>query len=207
MARAGALMNDDHRSAALAYLAETLKAAAPADLTLEATFTGEPLEREGAMSVFSFDASLRGDKPERYWVVAGETEPNYYPHWGLTAEQAYDLHLGTRFMLVVGVSAIPVEELGDDAAESVISFIGSVAPGEPVGDIEPAVAFAVEDGAFAVFRARIRDEEVYVLGLDCPPAIYSEAELPPHVILRRHLGVLIREEARREASEKRRNRA
>ncbi len=200
-------MNDDHKSAALAYLAETLKAAAPADVSLEATFTGEPLEREGAMSVFSFEASLGGGEPERYWVVAGQTEANYYPHWGLTSEQVYDLHLGTRFMLVVGVSAIPIEGLGNDAAESVTSFIRSANPGEPVGDVEPAAVFAVEDGTFAVFRARIRDEEVYVLGVDCPPAIYPEAELPPHVILRRHLGVLIREEARREASEKRRNRA
>ncbi len=82
-----------------------------------------------------------------------------------------------------------------DLADQVRSFIGTVAPHEPVTDIEPAAAFSVEDEVYAVCRANIARESVYVMGLACPAGIYRDTHLPPHVVFRRHIGQLIRLES------------
>ncbi len=192
-------MDIDHEQAAMDHLSKELGADAPRTVLLEATFAECPLEGEGDMSVFSFEASIGGEKAERYFVVAGRTVANYYPGWGLTAEQVYELHLGTRFMLVMEVSTVPVDTLPPDLVENIRSLISTVAPAEEVSGIVAASAFRVDDATFAVCRARISGEEVYVLGLDCPPGIYREIHLPPHVILRGHLGRLIRREASTES--------
>lgn len=183
---------------ASAYLKTQLGDAAPSDLILEGEFNEQPLEREGAVAVFSFTAAIGGQGVERYWVVGGKTEPNYYPHWGLTPDDAYNLHVGTRFMLVIGVATVPLEKLPPDAIDGVTRFIRSAVPGAAVSGLAPAAAFQVEEQLHTVYRARIGDEQAYVLGYDCPPGIYRDVDLPPHVVYRRHLGMLIRYEAQLE---------
>jgi len=192
----------EHNAAALEFLRRELGAAAPDVLAHEATFDEDPLEGEGTTSIFGFEAEVGGGERQKYWVVAGRTEPNYYPHWNLNVQEVYDLHIGTRFMLVMEVGAVPVAELPAGWSDAVRAFIRSAAPGESIDALEPAAAFRVGDEVFLICRARIANEETYVLGLDCPPAIYRDTALPPHVVFRRHLGALIRYEARREASER-----
>ncbi|NOT00798.1 MAG: hypothetical protein HOP29_09240 [Phycisphaerales bacterium] len=185
----------EHMQQALAYLKTQLGDAVPSELTFEGEFDERPLEREGAVAVFSFTAAIGGHAVERYWVVAGETEPNYYPHWGLSPDDAYNLHVGTRFMLVVGVSTVALDKLPPDALDRVTVFIGSAVPGAAVSGLAPAAAFQVEEQWHVVYRAKIGEEQAYVLGYDCPPGIYRDVNLPPHVVYRRHLGMLIRYEA------------
>lgn len=188
-------MQSNHETAALDYLKEALAQDAPQSLALETSYSGRPLEREGDMSVFSFQASIGGQPEDRYWVVAGQTSANHYPHWGLTPEQVYELHLGTRFMLVMEVSSVPIGELPGDFPQQIEDFIGSVAPGEPVSDIEPAAAFLVADEVYAICRASVAGETVYVLGMKAPPGIYRDTHLLPHVVFRLHIGRHIRREA------------
>ena len=188
-------MQSDHKTGAMDYLKKALSQDAPRNIVLEGNFPGRPLEREGEMSVFSFETSIGGQPADRYWVVAGQTPANHYPHWGLTHEQVYELHLGTRFMLVMEVSSVPVGELPPDLPRQIQDFIGSVAPGETVSDIEPAAAFLVGDDVYAICRARISEEPVYVLGMKAPPGIYRDTQLPPHVVFRLHIGKHIRREA------------
>ena len=204
---AGNRMNTDHQQLALEYLRQQLAADTPAELIPEATFCEAPLENEGDTTVFRFNASIGGEPEQPFRVVAGQTVPNYYPSWNLTADQVYDLHVGTRFMLVMEVTTVPLNDLPADLPAQVTAFIGTVAPGETVNDITPVAAFGVENQVHAVCKARIADEMVYVLAMDCPPGIYRNTELPPHVIFRRHIGKLIRYEARADTSEKRKNRA
>ncbi|HEY3243509.1 MAG TPA: hypothetical protein VGM03_09175 [Phycisphaerae bacterium] len=202
---AAAMQPDDHEAQALEFLRTKLGADAPAHIHFAARFEEEPLEREGPMSVFSFTTGVGGTEPQPYWVVAGRTDPNYYPNWGLTAEEIYSVHLGTRFMLVVGVSRIePADVPLEGVAQKLHAFIATFAPGEPVefltpaGDAAahpvPAVCFRVDHDLHAVFRMRIGLEEVYVLGLDCPAGIYRQVWLLPHVVYRLHIGTLIRRE-------------
>ena len=188
-------MSEKHRQQALDYLSIALSLHAPPDLTQEAVFEGQPLEREGDMSVFSFRAGVGGQEEQGYYVVAGQTDPNYYPEWGLTPEQIYDLHLGTRFMLVMKTSSFPLDKLPGDLPERIERFIGTVAPGARVRDVAPAAAFNIESDVHAICRATIAGESVYVIGLDAPPGIYRDVHLPPHVVFRRHIGQLIRREA------------
>jgi hypothetical protein len=185
----------DHEALARAYLADILGDDAPESLEHDATYLGQPLENEGDMSVFSFNASVGGDDEASYFVVAGQTEPNYYPSWGLSPEQMYDLHLGTRFMLVMEVSAVPAESLPDDLADQVRAFIGTVAPGYDPTEIRAMAAFNVAGEIFAVCSARIDEEEVYVFCLASPPGIYRDVHLPPQVVFRLHMGQLIRRES------------
>lgn len=185
-----------HEQAAFDYVRRELGNDAPPALCHEATYADEPLEGEGTMSVFSFDASIGGEPAGAYRVVAGDTVPNYYPHWGLSAEQAYQVHIGTRFMLALRIAQLPESKIPPGAQERVVAFIGTVAPGEPVCNVKPAAAFDVDGETYAVFRATIADVDAYVLGAACPPGIYREVNLPPHVIFRRHLGAMILREAR-----------
>ncbi len=200
-------MSDEFRHAALTYLRSALGEAAPREVELAGCHDEQALEGEGPMAVFAFTADVGGAAEQRYWVIAGATEPNYYPDWGLSADEIYGVHLGTRFMLVMGVGRVEAGQVPGDAAERVTAFIADVAPGEPVEFLdadgaaakrrEPVVCFRCEDKLHGVFRVRIGQEDVYVLGLDCPPGVYRDVHLPPHVVYRRHLGALIRREVDR----------
>lgn len=186
---------NDHEQKAHKFLKQQLGNDAPESLTHIATYKGQPLENEGDMSIYKFTASIGNDEPADYHVVAGRTEPNYYPDWNLSPDDLYSLHLGTRFMLVMEIAIAHDVDVTADQFAAVESFIHTVAPSQPITNLSAAAVFRTQDDLLAVFRAKIADEKVYILGLDCPPGIYRETNLPPHVILRRHLGNLIRKEA------------
>ena len=52
-----------------------------------------------------------------------------------------------------------------------------------------------------ICKAKIADESIYVLGLDCPPGIYRWSDRPPDVVFRLHPDQLIRREAEADAPE------
>lgn len=182
-----------HEQMARDYLAREFGADPPAALHPVASYDEHPLETEGAVTVFSFTAARGGNPPEAYYVVAGETEPNYYPQWGLAPDDLYSVHLGTRFMLVLEVTQLLPEELPPMEAE-IAQLLDSVAPGEPIDDFRPVAGFSLEGQRHVVCRLRLGGEELYVLGGDLPLGIYRRVDLPPHVIYRLHLGKVIRME-------------
>lgn len=194
------MADHDHERQALAFLRDQLGSDAPTVLTHVATFRETPLEQEGDTSVYRFRASVGGAEPADYWVLAGRTQPNYYPDWTLTPEQAYEMHLGTRFMLVMDVASVPLDAVSPDDFRSVEAFIATAVPTGTLTHLAAAAAFRVEDQRHVVFRGSINGETVYILGAEGPPGIYREVHLPPHVIFRRHLGCLIRREKPEDSS-------
>jgi hypothetical protein len=184
----------EHEQLAREYLDRELGADAPTQLTPLGPFDESPLEGEGAVTLFSFEASIGGAETKTYNVVAGRTVANYYPSYNLAHEDIYSLHVGTRFMLVLEVGLLPVEQLPPSVEADISRAIAGVAPGEPVTDFELVAAFAVEDQKHAVGRCRIGREAVYVLGGDLPLGIYRQIHLPPQVVYRLHLGNVIRME-------------
>ncbi len=187
--------SDDHDSLARAYLDDQLGEAAPKTLIPLGRFDDAPLEGEGSMSVFSFAASLGGNPAENYVVVAGETQPNYYPAWNLTPEDMFTLHLGTRFMLVMEIQQAPLEDLPATLQADLAEQFTRIAPGESLTGFAPQVAFRLEDHLHAVCRLRVAEEEVAVVTGQIPLGIFREIDLPPHVLYRLHLGRIIRAEA------------
>jgi hypothetical protein len=182
------------REYALSYLRGQLGEAAPAALGAATLFTHCPLEGEGPVILFGFEAD-RGGGREPYYVAVGRTEPNYYPAYGLDADDAYSLHLGTRFMLVMGVAQRP-ERAGDayDAAGDARAIAVRVAGDRPVEDVRVAATFDVDGQLHSVLRARLAGEEVYIMGRDAPPGFSRRTDLPPQVVYRLHLGVVLRRE-------------
>lgn len=175
------------------YLKTALGDGAPAVLTPLACFEEAPLEGEGAVGLFRFQADLAGvGERASYVVVAGETEPNYYPDWGLSPEECYEMHLGTRFMLVAEVGQRPLEELPDGVGAWFTGFFAEAAPVARVIAVEPRAAFSVNGETHVVARVSLEGETVWCVGLEAPPGIYRTPDLPPHVVYRRHLGRLIR---------------
>src|SRR5262245_29566994 len=88
---------------AVAYLREQLAGRAPDYLVLEGEFDETPLEGEGRTVLFSFDlapgpgvaAGACGDGYQpRHFVAVGETTPNFFPAYGLSADDAYSFHIG-----------------------------------------------------------------------------------------------------------------
>ncbi|MFQ5425328.1 MAG: hypothetical protein ACE5F9_15290 [Phycisphaerae bacterium] len=180
---------------AMGYLAEQFPEGAPAGLTGARFFDDAPLEGEGAVVIYRFTANPGGQTCEDYHVVVGETEGNYYPAYGLDAEDAYHLHLGTRFMLVMGVAQADAESAADcDAAAEAQRIVDHVAPGEPIADAEVAVAFDVAAQFHAVMRCSIAGESVYLFGEGCPPGFSRRRDLAPQVVYRLHLGRILRRE-------------
>ena len=105
---------DPREQAARAYLREQLGDRAPSGLIIRATFSETPLQGEGTASLFSFTlpqisaasiCAAPGEKSDHY-VVAGETTPNYFPTYDLDPDDGYSLHIGTRFMLEIGIGRI-----------------------------------------------------------------------------------------------------
>ncbi len=195
---------DEWRDFALAYLAEALGEAAPSRLENSVVHSRSPLEGEGATAAFEFTAERGGRGPERYYVFVGRTEPNYYPAYDLSAEEAFELHLGTRFMLVMGVAQVegieaaagesgPAEAY--DAMKDARQIVARVAPERPITDLSVAVTFDVDGQRHAVLRCKIGDESVYVFGRDAPQGFSRRVNLPPHVAYRLHVGHVLRREA------------
>lgn len=188
-------MSLDHEQLARTYLADQLGDATPRSLVRLARFDGYTLEGEGPVTIFSFSAALGGNPPEPFFVVAGQTQPNYYPAWNLTPEEIYTLHLGTRFMLVMEIQQASLEDLPDNLERDVADQFTRIAPGEPLSRFTPVTAFRLENQLHAVCRLHVADEHVYVIAGDLPLGINRHTDLPPHVVYRLHLGRIIREEA------------
>ncbi len=191
-------MNRDEselRVGALDYLGAQLGPHAPAELGAASFFDASVLEGEGRVAVFPFEASPGGGERGAYYVVIGQTEPNYYPRWTLTAEEQFRVHLGTRFMLVVGIAQASAAETGAyDPRADVERMAGQAAPGAAVEDVSVAAMFRAGEEMHAVCRCRIGGEDVYALTRDAPPGFYRRCELPPHVVYRLHLGTLLERE-------------
>jgi hypothetical protein len=192
-------MQDDpeHRRLAFDFLKRQFGDYAPAELSLLARYAGGELEGEGDVSIYGFRLFRQGQDPEECFLAVGETSPNYYPAWGLDPDQMYSVHLGTRFMLVVGVGQSPMESRDGGSSgveEQVRALLTTFAPGAPVTDFRVAAVFVAEAQRHVVCRMRIGDEGVYVISGDAPPGIYRQTHLPPHVVYRLHLGNLIRNE-------------
>lgn len=186
------MFSETHEQMALDYLRAVLGEDAPRSVAPVATFDEAPLAGEGKVTVFAFQAGLGGNPDELFYVVAGQTVANYYPQWGLDADQIYSVHLGTRFMLVVEVQQLPVDRLPADLPAELRQSLADYLPGEPVEEIVPLATFTAEGQTHAVCRARIGGEEVYVMGADLPLGMYKETHLPAHVTYRWHLGNIIR---------------
>jgi len=157
-----------------------------------AFFDRSPLETEGPVVIYRFDADLAGTGSVDYFVVVGQTEPNYYPAGGLEAGDAFVLHLGTRFMLVMGIGLAGDDRLKDyDVAADIRQIVDRVAPREAIEDVEIATAFAVSGDLHIVVRCRLAGESVFVFAGDCPPGFDRRTDLAPQVAYRLHLGRLL----------------
>lgn len=192
----------EHADAARAYLASELGPRAPQTLRFEAAFDEQPLEGEGRTELYSFDLAAGGGaaacpaEAARHFVAVGETTPNYFPAYGLSADDAFSLHVGTRFMLTmqIGLTEPTLEPPGARAA--LHTFLATHLRGVAAGPEELAALFRCEDDFFAVYRLTIDGRPLYFMGADCPPGFCDLADHPPQAALRLHLGRLIRREAR-----------
>ena len=189
---------------ALEYLRATLGDRAPDYITLEREFHEAPLDGEGRALLFSFalepgpgvDRSAYTPADLLHYVVAGETEPNFFPAYGFDAEQGYSVHVGTRFMLVMRVEKVDVSNEPPGARPALEQFIASYAADATVEGVELAALFRCHDDYFAAYRIRLNGANYYCFGADCPPGAYELTHLPPQAALRLHLGQVIRAEAR-----------
>lgn len=184
------------RAAALAYLRDILRERAPDALASHRAFESSPLEGEGPTVLFEFTLPSPAGIPDRFFVAAGQTESNYYPALDLSFEDAFALHLGTRFMLVlqVGVASEAVRS-GIDLAKRVRELVDSVGPGESISELELAAAFDVEGQCHAVARCRIGPQAAYAFIGDAPPGFSTAVHHPPQVAYRIHLGRALLAEA------------
>ena len=189
-------------SAALAYLAEQLGPRAPSKLTFVSTFAETPLDGEGAVSLFSFSltpepgAAACGSPPPDglHYVVAGETVANYFPAYGLDADDAYSLHIGTRFLLEMRIGRIDPDQESPGFRDAMHGAIRETLAGVEIEHESLAGLFRGDEQTYAVYRLTLKGEDVYFMGGDCPPGFYRLAQWPPQVALRLHLGKLIRAE-------------
>jgi len=185
---------DAWRDFALAYLRAQWPNDAPAVLEAPTVFSHSPLEGEGAVAIFPF-ASPRAAGDSRMVVVVGETQPNYYPSYGLTIDDAFSLHLGTRFMLVMGIGQHEAAAADDyDAEDDARRIVSRVSNAAPVDAVRIAAQFNVEGQIHSVLAARVAGREVYILGRDAPMGFVERADLPAPVAYRLHLGRVLRAE-------------
>jgi hypothetical protein len=187
------------------YLTQHLGHAVPGELRRERMFDEQPLEGEGRTALFSCILSLpsailaRGVQPRPdFYVAVGATEPGLFPTYDLGVDDAYSLHVGTRFMVVMQAARLEPSDEPPDARARLHSFVRECAPEGRIGAEELAVLFGVDERLFAVYRLTINGDPVYCMGADCPPGFYRMTQHPPQIALHLHLGKLIRNEARLE---------
>jgi hypothetical protein len=186
------------------YLAEQLGERAPRQVQLAAVYDEKPLAGEGRTALFSFRLEPANDVVAQqaavldYYAAVGDTESNFYPAYGFSADDAYSLHIGTRFMLGMGVTLVEAAEEPPHARDAIVGIVHDHLPDAVVGEAKLATLMRCQDQLFAVYRLNVDDEPVYYMGADLPPGFYRLTEHPPQVALRLHLGKVIRHEARSE---------
>ncbi len=193
----------DAEQAARRYLDAELGARAPVQLTLVGTFSEEPLPDEGPVSVFSFellpacDLGTAGGAPiaSRHYVVAGQTQPNFFPAYGFDADDAYSFHIGTRFALEMGLAVADARDEPVDARQALRTLVAAINPDVPIEQERLVALFRCGERLLAVYLVTLRGRDVYCTGADCPPGFYELTHHPPQVVLRLHLGKLLRTEA------------
>lgn len=174
---------------ALAYLREQLGERAPDVLGVGRIFDANPLEGEGPVAVFPFDLQHIGEGDRGHFVVIGRTEPNYYPAYGLDAEDIFHLHLGTRFMLVMQVAQrSPQPEDDFDPQREARAIVDRVAPQAKIEELSVAACFDVEGQLHAVLKCRIDGTDAYLMAGEAPRGFSTDVCLPPQVAYRIHLG-------------------
>jgi len=191
---------------ALNYLQEQLGDRAPRQVRFEGEFDERPLDGEGATALFSFEllaergvgsGARSGPAEVKHYVAIGETEPNFFPAYGLSADDAYSFHVGTRFVLEMGLQVVDTTYEPPTARSLLHAAVRNYAAGAKLEKEELAALFRCEEGLFAVYRLTLDGQDVYCMGADCPPGFYRMTEHPPQVALRLHLGKLVRAEAAR----------
>lgn len=185
---------------ALDYLTGQLRQHAPKSLGSPALFPRSPLDGEGPCLIFPFKAD-RGRGPEDHYVIVGQTEPNYYPAYGLDGDEAFSLHIGTRFMLVMQIAQIPEGNAGVsstsqqyDPARDARSIVDRIAPQAKIEDVTIAAEFDVDGQIHAVLAVMLNSQRIYIIGRDAPPGFSPRVDLPPQVVYRIHLGEVLRAE-------------
>lgn len=191
---------------ALGYLRGQLGTRAAVKLRFEQDFNERPLDGEGATALFSFEllaergvgsGARSGPAEVKHYVAIGETEPNFFPAYGLSADDAYSFHVGTRFVLEMGLQVVDTTYEPPTARSLLHAAVRNYAAGAKLEKEELAALFRCEEGLFAVYRLTLDGQDVYCMGADCPPGFYRMTEHPPQVALRLHLGKLVRAEAAR----------
>jgi hypothetical protein len=199
---------DGMAQAAADYLATQLPGRRYTAPQLAGTFSEQTLAGEGAVSVYTFELApgpgCHDSAPAVHYVVVGETTPNFFPAYGLSPDDAFSLHIGTRFMLEMQIGRVEPQHEPREFRESMRTVVASVARGAAIEDEALAGLFQCDEQLFAVYRlmlgpapaegGAITRETVYFVGGDCPPGFYRLAEHPPQVALRLHLGKVIRAE-------------
>ncbi len=206
-------MTPSNRSAeALAYLQQELGPRAPQQVERAGAFDEAILAGEGAVTIFAFELAPEGGAKlcgagydPRHYVVVGDTTPNYFPAFGLDADDAYSLHLGTRFMLEMQISRAEAADEPPALREEMRSFAQGCNPLARLAALELAGLFRCEDQLYSVYRLNLDGVDVYGVGGDLPPGFYQLAQHPPQVALRLHLGKLLRTEAAEAARQSWRN--
>lgn len=178
---------------ALAYLGVQLGADAPSDLSPPQVFPISPLEGEGPVAIFPFRARRGASIEQDYFVAVGMTTPNYYPSYERSTDEAFSLHLGTRFMLVMGVAQRqPPTSVEFDIEKNARMIVDRVQPGAPIEDLALAAAFDVEGQLHAVLKCRVAGTPVYIMAGDAPMGFSTHVDLPPQAAYRIHLGQALR---------------
>lgn len=197
---------DPWRDFAVAFVREHFGDSAPLTLGEHHLFPLSPLDGDGPTLVIRFDADRSGSGSQPYYVVVGQTEPNYYDGDKLSFEEAFSLHLGTRFMLVLGVAQVKNEKETQgpddkpyDVEKDARLIVDRVAPASPLTDVSLAALFDVGGERHAVIRARIADLEVYIMGRDAPFGFSLRTDLPAPLAYRLHIGGVLRTEPKPEA--------
>lgn len=200
---------DAWRIFALTYLREHFGDTTPSALNDHRLFPSSPLDGDGATVLFRFDADRAGDGPQPYYVAVGLTESNYYDGTAIDFEEAFSLHLGTRFMLVLGVAQIPdaPESLGPDDQPYDLErdarlIVDRVAPDASLEKIELAALFDVAGERHAVIRALVAGAPVYIMGRDAPMGFSQRTDLPAPVAYRIHIGTVLQQEPNPEVERK-----
>ncbi|MFO0838643.1 MAG: hypothetical protein U1D55_08930 [Phycisphaerae bacterium] len=188
----------DCESKARQYLAEQLGRRAPKTVRFEQAFEESPLDGEGPTAILSFDLApsvdCGMDADARHYVAVGDRS-NYFPSYGLSTDDAYSFHIGTRFALELEISRLDDSFEPPTARANLEVILNNYAPDADRDSIRVAGVFRCDEQYFVVYRVRAGGRDLYCFGADCPPGFSELVQHPPQVALRLHLGRLIRAEA------------
>lgn len=160
------------------------------ELHLEQVFPTHPLREPYLTALFSFQPYLP-DKPDRFFVFAGNTVPMIYPEMDLSKDDLWAVHIGTEYFIT---NEVKEEQKRSPKVLAYLKMVATVFQEQLyiTLNVTPTIEkiYLLKDQTHVVGKVTWEGKVYSWIVGDIPHFVYKK-DLPAHIIWALHMGRIL----------------